>query len=185
MLPGWLHETMPNHLAFLRAINLGKNRRFPMADVKACLAEAGFTDVETHLATGNVRLRSPVRSRTVLEAQLERVFAARTGFVVPTVVLSPAELTRLYAEVRTLDVTAERRYVTLLKDEPTTVAVEVIDRWDAPGEGARVVGRAVYWWIDHPSQAAKFSNTKVERHLGVATTRDLKVIAKLAERWGG
>jgi uncharacterized protein (DUF1697 family) len=175
---------MPRSLAFLRAINLGRNRRFPMAEVKACLAAAGFTDVETHLATGNVRLTTGMRSRRLLEAELERVFEAHTGFAVPTVVLQPTELTRLYDEAVALDVTAARRYVSLLKDAPTPEVAALIDGWDAPGEGARVLGRAIYWWIDHPSRNATFSNARAERHLGTATTRDLKVIAKLVEKWG-
>ena len=40
---------MPTYVAFLRAINLGKNRKFPMADVRRVLTTAGFTDVETEL----------------------------------------------------------------------------------------------------------------------------------------
>jgi hypothetical protein len=42
----------------------------------------------------------------------------------------------------------------------------------------------VVWWLDHPTQAARFSNARVERHV-VATTRDLKVVTTLAQRWGG
>jgi endo-1,4-beta-mannosidase len=33
-------------------------------------------------------------------------------------------------------------------------------------------------------QNAKLNNARVEKLLGVATTRDLKVITTLAERWG-
>ncbi|HET6560991.1 MAG TPA: DUF1697 domain-containing protein [Marmoricola sp.] len=170
-------------IAFLRAINLGRNRRFPMAEVKECLADAGFTDVETHLATGNVRFGSRMRSRARLEERLEEVFEARTGFAVPTIVVSPAELCAVHDAAMALDVTAARRYVTFLKDPLTTGAKAEIDAWDAPGEGAKALDRAVVWWLDHPTAAAKFSNARVERH-AVATTRDLKVVATLAERWG-
>jgi hypothetical protein len=83
-----------------------------------------------------------------------------------------------------LDVTAARRYVTFVKEPLSAEARAEIDRWDAPGEGARALERAVVWWLDHPTQAARFSNAKVERHV-VATTRDLKVVTTLAQRWGG
>lgn len=175
---------MPQHIAFLRAINLGKVRKVPMAELRAWLAAAGFTDVETHIQTGNVRLGTPMRSRAKVETEVERVLAERAGFEVPTVVLSPRELAELYAAAEGLGVTAQRRYVSFLKDEPGPEAQAVIDAWDAPGEGARVLGRAVYWWIDHPTRAARFSNARVERHIGTATTRDLKVVSALAERWG-
>ena len=175
---------MTTHLAFLRAINLGKNRRVPMARLKEVLAEAGFTGVETHLATGNVRVGSSKRSAAAVEREVERVLVDAFGFEVPAIVLSPVELRRLYDDATALDVAAQRRYLTLLKDEPSGEAVAELDAWSAPGEGAKVLGRAVYWWIDHPNAAAKLSNARVERQLGTATTRDLKVIATLAERWG-
>ncbi len=174
---------MPTYIAFLRAINLGRNRRFPMAELKRCLVDAGYDEVETHLATGNVRLTTATRSVPKVEAALEAVFRAQTGFEVPTVVVTPAELGRLYADAVALDGAAPRRYITFTTVPVPREAVEEIDRWDATGEGAKVLGRAVYWWLDHASQAAKLSNARLERSIGVATTRDLKVVATLADRW--
>ena len=170
-------------IAFLRAINLGKNRRFAMADLKECLTEAGFADVETYLATGNVRFGTRMRSRDRLEKRLEAVFEACTGFAVPTVVVSPVELRAVHDAAVALDPAAPRRYVTFLKEPLSAAANAEIDAWDAPGEGAKALDRAVVWWLEHPSQAARFAIPKAERHV-VATTRDLKVVATLAERWG-
>ena len=175
---------MTTHLAFLRAINLGKNRRVPMPRLKEVITDAGFTGVETHLATGNVRVESSKRSRSAVEKEIERALSSAFGFEVPTIVLSPKELSALYAEALALEVSAQRKYLTLLKDEPSPDLTAELDAWSAPGEGAKALGRAVYWWIDHPNQDAKMSNARVERQLGTATTRDLKVIATLAERWG-
>jgi uncharacterized protein (DUF1697 family) len=175
---------MTTHLAFLRAINLGKNRRVPMPQLKEILCAAGFSGVDTYLATGNVRVESAKRSRTVVETQIERALADALGFEVPTIVLTPRELAKVYAEALALEVSAQRRYLTFLKEEPGTDAAAELDAWEAPGEGARVLGRAVYWWIDHPNADARMSNARVERKVGPATTRDLKVVATLAERWG-
>ena len=179
-----LNGSVPTYVAFLRAINLGKNRKFPMAELRACLEEAGYGDVETHIQTGNVRLRTGSRSTAVVERRLEELFAADRGFDVPTFVLTPAELQQVYAAAQELDVDAARRYVTLLKAEPPAETAAVVDGWSAPGEGARVVGRAVHWWLEHPTVQARFSNALVERQLGPATTRDLKVVTTLAQRWG-
>ncbi len=172
-----------HRIAFLRAINLGKNRRFAMGDLRACLTEAGFAGVETHLATGNVRLATRMRSRERLEARLEELFAARTGLPVPTIVVGPEELSAVHAAAVALEVTAARRYVTFVKDPLSAETKAEIDAWNAPGEGARALDRAVVWWLDHPSQAARLSNARLERY-AVATTRDLKVVATLAQRWG-
>ncbi len=176
-------HAMTTHLAFLRAINLGKHRKLPMALVKESLAAAGFTGIETHLATGNVRVETSKRSQSVVEQAVERALSASAGFDVPTIVFSPAELSALYDDAVRLEVSAQRRYVTLLRDHPSAELASEIDGWEAPGEGAKVLGRAVYWWIDHPNAAAKMSNARVEKQLGTATTRDIKVVRTLVERW--
>ena len=59
---------MPSHVAFLRAVNVG-GRFVRMAELRAALEAAGFTDVETHLQSGNVRVRTPMRSTAKVAAE--------------------------------------------------------------------------------------------------------------------
>ncbi|WP_162529630.1 DUF1697 domain-containing protein [Nocardioides caldifontis] len=180
---------MSEYVAFLRAINLGRHRKFPMASVRECLGAAGFEEVATHIQTGNVRLvvpegaRERLGDRRAVESELERVFAATTGFEVPTMAFTPAELRELLDRVLEDKAGAERHYVALLKEEPDAETRREVEAWSAPGEGARVLGRAIYWWIDHPTAAAKLSNTRLEKLLGPATTRDLKVVTALVGKW--
>ncbi|HEV2798078.1 MAG TPA: DUF1697 domain-containing protein, partial [Nocardioides sp.] len=44
---------MPTYVAFLRAINLGRTRKFPKDAIKAATEAAGGSDVETYINTGN------------------------------------------------------------------------------------------------------------------------------------
>src|SRR6476619_5383158 len=107
---------MPTYIAFLRAINVGKRQFRKASIVKAC-EDAGFTDVETYINTGNVRVTTPLRSRAKVEAALEKAFRTEAGFEVPTIVLTPAELSAVaaYAEEAGKSHTG-RHYVSLLKD---------------------------------------------------------------------
>ena len=89
---------MPTYVAFLRAINLGATRKVPMKDLVACLEEAGFDDVATHLATGNVRVTSRRRSTDSVEKAIEDALEARFGFEVPTVVLTLDDLDTVVQE---------------------------------------------------------------------------------------
>lgn len=181
---------MADYVAFLRAINLGKNRRFPMAELRACLEAAGFEDPETYIASGNVRFGSPLRSHGKVAERLEEAFEADRGFAVPTVVLTAKELRGVYDEAMTLDVPVDadadglRRYVTLLKEKPPAAAVKELEALSDDGEAVRVRGRAAHLWMRQGYQNARLNNARVEKLLGVATTRDLKVITTLAERWG-
>src|SRR6476620_5501021 len=109
---------MPSYIAFLRAINLGANRKFPKEAIKAAVEEAGGTDVETYINTGNVRFTSTLRSRAKVEAALERAVLADRGFEVPTIVFTLAELGEVAADAEKLAGERDdggRHYVSVLK----------------------------------------------------------------------
>src|SRR5438270_806129 len=50
-------RTVSRMVALLRGINLGAARRVSMADLRACLEELGYENVETLLQSGNVVYR--------------------------------------------------------------------------------------------------------------------------------
>ena len=175
---------MPSYVAFLRAINLGATRRFPQDDIRRCVAAAGCSEVATHINTGNVLLTTPLRSRRRVEERLEEAFAADRGFEVPTIAFRLEELAAVAAEAVRLGSEAERGYVTLLKEEAEPAAAAQVEALSADGERAVVSGRAVHLLLSGRGyQAARLSNARIERLLGVATTRDAKVVRALAEKW--
>lgn len=179
---------MPPYVAFLRAINLGARRKFPKADLQR-VVESVATDVQVHLNTGNVLLTSRQRSTTAVATTLEKAFAADRGFEVPTVVLTAAELATVAAEAA--EVAGEApfvvaaHYVSFLREEPSAEAVAAFTAREAKGETAVVRGRTVHLMV---AETANYRGAKlpgaVERDLGVATNRNLTVVAELAHRWG-
>ena len=176
---------MATYLAFLRAINLGATRKFPKADLKAAVEAAGGTDVETYINTGNVRLDSRIRSRGKVEEVLEQAFLADRGFEVPTIVFTPQELAEIAEDAKRFgDGHTGRHYVSLLKDTPSKAAIAKLDEVSSAEEIARVGGRAVHLLLGENYHTAKLTNAVIEKHLGVATNRNLTVIRTLAERWG-
>ena len=176
---------MPTYIAFLRAINLGPTRKFPKAAIIAACEAAGCTDVETYINSGNVRVTTPLRSRTKVEQALEKAFAAEAGFEVPTIVVTPEELSTIAAYAEKAGASHDGlHYVSLLKDDPTESAVEKLHGAGNDGERAVVDGRGVHLLLGKDYHTARLDNTLVEKHLGVATNRNLKVIRTLAQKWG-
>lgn len=45
---------MTTYIALLRAVNVGGTGKLPMAKLKAMCLDAGFENVETYIASGNV-----------------------------------------------------------------------------------------------------------------------------------
>jgi len=173
------------YIAFLRAINLGPKRKFPKDAIKAAVEAAGGTGVETYINTGNVRLDSTRRSRVRLEADLEKAFLADRGFEVPTIAFTPAELREIAEDAkRFADGHEGRHYVSLLKEAPSAADVRLVEAAGTAGEVARVGGRAVHLLLEAAYHEATLTNAVIEKHLGIATNRNLTVIRTLAERWG-
>lgn len=176
---------MVTWLAFQRAVNVGA-RKYPMAELRKVLADAGYEDVATHIQTGNIRLCSPVEDQSLLEKELESLFAADRGFEVATIVMRPAELVQVAADADEVTAGGEPEfghYVELLRGPLDDDAREVIEGRDLPGQRAVVRGRAVHLLFDIPYHSAKGPNAAVRRALGDSTNRNVKVIRALAEKW--
>lgn len=82
---------MATHVVLLRAVNVGGTGKLPMAELRALCEGAGFADVRTYIASGNVVLRSPASARKVRD-MLETRLQAHVGKPVGVVVRSAAEL---------------------------------------------------------------------------------------------
>ena len=59
------------HIALLRAINVGGNKKVAMADLRDFMAELGFRDVRSLLQTGNLVFRGKGQTSAELERTLE------------------------------------------------------------------------------------------------------------------
>ena len=179
---------MPVYVALLRAINLGARRRFPKDEVRAAVEAAGGTDVASYLNTGNVRLRSPRRSTSAVEADLEAAFLADRGFAVPTVVLTTDEVRAVAAAAAASaapSAPGSRHYVELLRDDPDPDLRADLEALSVPGRRVVVSTRAVHVLTDpdHGLGTASLFPAALTRRLGVSTNRTAGVVAHLAAAW--
>ena len=60
------------YVILLRGINVGGKNLVPMADLRKCLEEQGFSNVSTYIASGNVILKSDICANDI-KAQIEEV----------------------------------------------------------------------------------------------------------------
>lgn len=179
---------MPRHIVFLRAVNVG-GRWVKMQRLREVLADNGFQDVETYIQSGNIRVATPMRSPAKVAAALETLLEAEFGFAIPCIVRSPAQLRAVAAYADglpdPLDGGTLRRYVTFFGDPLPEDRAAELSAWDEPGERLQPAGSELHWWLGKSSHQAKISNARLERGGAVATTRDLKVVRALADKWGG
>jgi uncharacterized protein (DUF1697 family) len=176
---------MPTYVAFLRAINLGPNRKFAKADIVAATEAAGGTDVETYINTGNVLLTTSLRSRAKVQAALEKAYEAQAGFAVPTVVFTAAELATVGADAEELTrPDLERHYLYLLQDAPAAEKVKALLERDGAADQVVVRGRAAHILLGEGYVAGSVDPWGIEKALGVvATNRNFNVVTTLARKW--
>lgn len=178
---------MPTWIGFLRAVNVGK-RQMRMQTLRELLEDNGFDDVETHIASGNLKVRSATRSAARVETQLRTLISESFGFDVPVVVRTPAQLRRLAAEADALEspIAADAgRYVTFMTGALDPAGVEALHAWDVETEAARVVGNDIVLFLAAGVQGATLTNTRIERLTGaVGTARNITVVRALAAKWG-
>ena len=85
---------MTAYLVLLRGINVGGKNKVPMAELRTLLEAAGFENVSTYIASGNVFLDSKLSAAKVaekIEAALPKAFKLDAKLI-RVAVLSAAEL---------------------------------------------------------------------------------------------
>ncbi|MGJ8533431.1 MAG: DUF1697 domain-containing protein [Alphaproteobacteria bacterium] len=114
---------MIRFVALLRAVNVGGTGRLPMNDLVQLCIDAGFEDVQTYIASGNVVFASDLqkdRAKTALEARLE----AYAGRPVPVFIRTGLELSRILDANPFPDKPGNRTMVVFLDGTPPKETLE-------------------------------------------------------------
>lgn len=85
---------MDTYVLLLRGINVGGKNKVPMADLKKCLEDLGFSNVSTYIASGNAILQSdktPAEIKALIEKALVTNFTLDSELI-KVLVLSRDEL---------------------------------------------------------------------------------------------
>lgn len=168
---------MTRYAAFLRGVNVG-GVTLKMADVAAAMRDAGFTDVSTILATGNVLLNSPddaVAVRATAETALRREFGYEAWVLVYALdtVRAIVESYPFEAEVE-----GQQSYVTFVSDPV------VLDELSAVAAGDEKVARGdgvLYWQVPKGATLTSTIGTTMgkSRYKSSTTTRNLRTLSKV------
>lgn len=167
-------------VVLLRAVNLGARNKVPMAQLRALLEEAGYGNVRTYIASGNVLLDGP-SGRAAVARKLERLIADAFEVETTAIVRSPKELSAV-VDGHPFGRDTSRSHVVFLADKPTKKAAESLAAADHSPDRAVVAGRDVY--VQYPAgvQGARLSAARLERLLEVpGTHRNWRTVAAVAE----
>lgn len=160
--------------ALLRGVNLGK-RKVVMSELRALIEGAGFTDVRTLLASGNLVLSAKEKGAK-LEGKLEKLIADAYGFKSEVHVRSHAELQQVLDGNPFMAFTkAQPNFMVVMftREKPSAALVKSLNAQDGPEE---IVGGPRCLYIKFPNgqgpSKLKLPNT--------GTARNWNTVSKLA-----
>lgn len=82
---------MGKKVCLLRGINVGGKNIIKMSDLKDCFEEAGFSDAQTYIQSGNV-IFSSTKTNSELTQMIEKSLRKQFGYVEPVLVVSGKKL---------------------------------------------------------------------------------------------
>ena len=178
---------MPTYVALLRGINLGGKRRLAMADLRSLLEGLGYSDVRTHLQSGNAVFTAPTRSAVSVSRDVAAAIGTELEMDVDVVVRTAAELTAALAHDpfggRATD---DSRYlVVFLEKAPPASWLSGIDRGSYAPEEVAVMGKHAFLWLPGGVQNSRLARTLTDKRLGGTwTMRNRRTVVALAEMAG-
>jgi uncharacterized protein (DUF1697 family) len=160
---------------------VGRNKQVPMADLRQILTDLGYTDVRTHLRSGNAVFEASGRA-TTLGGDIEAAIAERFGFEVKVLVRTRDELAEVIAANTMPSTDGAKLHVAFLDDAPTAASLRDVDPRGYLPEQFQVGKRELYLWCANGVIESKILKVLSEKRLQrVITARNWNTVNKLLE----
>ncbi|MEU8466202.1 DUF1697 domain-containing protein [Streptomyces sp. NPDC029003] len=174
------------YAALLRGINVGGNKKVPMAELRTLMEGLGFGDVRTHLQSGNAVFRSDEGDPDVLARALEAAIETHFGFRVPCLVVDGDHL-RAVAEAcpfPAAELEGRQLHATFFSAQPGPERFAALDAAAFLPEEYRLGDRVLYLYapdgLGRSKLAEALARPAVVKGLDV-TTRNWNTVVKLVE----
>ncbi|GGN01860.1 DUF1697 domain-containing protein [Streptomyces fuscichromogenes] len=181
---------MTTYAALLRGINVGGNKKLPMAELRTLMTGLGHDFVRTYLQSGQAVFTSGHGGTDSLAAELAEAIEERFGFSVDVLVRDHAYL-RAVAEAcpfPAAELEARQLHVTYLSEPAAPERYADIDPAAHLPEEFRLGDRALYLYapdgLGRSKLAEALSRPRVHKGL-IATTRNWNTVVRLVELTAG
>jgi uncharacterized protein (DUF1697 family) len=171
-----------SYVALLRGINVGRNKRVAMADLRALLEGLGYTEVRTLLQSGNAVFASTARKPEKVATAIESAIADQLGLSVKVLVRTDREIHEVIAAHPLADVAdnGSRMMVHFLSADPDPKFLNEHDPLGLDPDNARLGPRVIYQWCPNGILEAPEVTTLLIQRLGLTvTTRNWNTVTKL------
>ena len=169
-------------VALLRGINVGRNKRIAMADLRAMVSGLGYTEVSTHLQSGNVLFCADDSPDEVARA-IESAIVRSTALEVAVLVRTREEMDGVVADNPLIDVVTDpaRLLVAFLSIPPHRSWLDAAGLADIDTTLLGLGARELYIWCPDGILASPIPDALAKvKHPGlVATSRNWRTVIRL------
>lgn len=165
---------MTSYVAQLRAVNVGGTGKLPVSELKSLGEAAGFEDVRTYIASGNVLFHSTLGEKSIAK-QLEQRLADYAGKPVGVIVRTADETARVLADNPSPEEPGNRVVAIFMDSKPAAPALK-----EATGnkdERLALGRRKIYV---HYGEGMADSRLRIPA-AAARTARNMNTVAKLAK----
>ncbi|MFJ5302506.1 DUF1697 domain-containing protein [Streptomyces sp. NPDC088350] len=177
------------YAALLRGINVGGNKRLPMAELRTLLEGLGHDGVRTYLQSGQAVFASGSGDEESLAVELAQAIEGRFGFTVDVIVRDHAYLKAIAENCPypAAELEAKQLHVTYYSAPPGEDRFAELDQAAHLPEEFRLGDRALYLYapdgLGRSKLAVELSRPRLNKGL-IATTRNWNTVLKLVEMTG-
>ncbi|MGX9884369.1 DUF1697 domain-containing protein [Streptomyces sp. NPDC002276] len=177
------------YAALLRGINVGGNKKLPMAELRTLLEGLGHDDVRTYLQSGQAVFTSGHGDEESLAAELAAAIEERFGFPVDVVVRDHAYLKAIAdnCPFPAAELEAKQLHVTYYSVPVAEDRFAEFDQSAFLPEEFRLGDRALYLYVPdglgRSRLAVELARPRLNKGL-IATTRNWNTVLKLVELTG-
>jgi len=179
-------------VALLRGVNVGGRNRIAMADLRRIVEDLGFSEVRTHLQSGNVVFArggpSGGEDADAIAERIEERLREDLGLSAEVLARTAEDLRRIVSASPLSDIATDpsRLVVTFLSDRVDQGLLREVDPADFLPDVFLAGEREIYVWAPNGVSETKLTHAFWERRLGVtATGRNWKTVQRLLELAGG
>jgi uncharacterized protein (DUF1697 family) len=173
------------YAAFLRAVNLGRNRRVSGAELCAIFEELGLEDVASFRTSGNLVFEAP-RDMT---AQIEKALESTLGYDVGVFLRTAKELGEIasYEPFKPAEAKASKGklQVSMLSEKPTAAKRKQVLALATDEDLLAFGKRELYWLPSGGTMESTLDRKAIDGLLGPTTLRTKGTVEQLAAKFFG
>jgi uncharacterized protein (DUF1697 family) len=171
------------YAAFLRAVNLGRNRRVTSAQLKSLFEELGAEEVATFRTSGNVVFEAPRDMARALEKHLEKALGHEVVIFLRTASDMKAIAAREPFPPEDVEASKGKVQVSMLDAKPTAAKRKKVLALATDQDLLAFGKRELYWLPSGGTMESELDRKALDELLGPTTMRTKGTVELLAAKF--